>query len=967
MKRLEMLLQGECTSHILPFLWMKGEDNNTIGRELDRIEECGIREVCLESRPHPDFCGPGWWENLDYVCAEAKKRGMRLWILDDNKFPTGHANGGYEKQPDKKKLYLGERHMDIHGPCRNGAVLVGNFIPSDGKLLGILAVPKPDGESLAVSGEGIIDLTSRYQNGFVYFDLPEGAYRLFILFTTRKGGGRDEYMNLIDSDSVRVLIDEVYEKHYERYGEYFGSTIAGFFSDEPELGNVPGYPFDDTLGRKDQRLPWSGELEAELRGKWGEDFLTSLPALWYDSGEKTVRIRSEYMDCMTGLVEKCFSGQVGEWCAEHGVEYIGHIIEDDNAHTRMGCSIGHYFREMEGQHMAGIDVVHHQIVPGFTEPVHQWIAGDRDGEFFHFGLAKLGSSAAHIQGNKKNRALCEIFGNYGWAEGNSFMKWLTNHMLVRGINEFTPHAFSMRYPDPDCPPHFYAGGNNPGFACFTWLMKYMNRAAHLLTGGVHLADAAVLYHAESEWSGGETMFFQKPGRKLMEAQLDYDVIPADVLMPGAGEFGRRENGKDMSCGDGDVSAAGKEGMPAADCARTKEYACVEDGWLCIREERYSCLILPYARYLDGRAVRFVSENAPKGLRVFVIDALPEGDTLGNPLPENWKSCVTVVPLWQIAEKVEELEDAMGGRELSVRSGDGTAAAGRFPNLRSLAMRQPDGLTAMYFNESVSEKVCAQVQVKNPAYGAGRVTVYDPWQNRAECFALQGGVIPLNLEPGEAVFYCLESSEAVACGLEPGEAAHCPGAGEALLYSPGKGGEKGEVPACEGAFPILAGRRKLDVEWKVSRWEQPHIVGEKAEQEISQTEEQSVPVFEEAAVLRAGEELPNLNGPDYWPSFVGIFRYETEFEQKMEQGGRYYLVLPEASDSVRVELNGADLGFLAGFPSRVEITEALREGKNALVLEVTNTLVWRIKDGASTHLQVPATGITAVPVIEWYEN
>ncbi|MFR6333047.1 MAG: hypothetical protein ACLUOI_32625 [Eisenbergiella sp.] len=71
------------------------------------------------------------------------------------------------------------------------------------------------------------------------------------------------------------------------------------------------------------------------------------------------------------------------------MEYISHIIEDDNAHTRMACSIGHYFREMEGQHMAGIDVVHHQIVPGFTEPVHQWIAGDRDGEFFHFGLAKL--------------------------------------------------------------------------------------------------------------------------------------------------------------------------------------------------------------------------------------------------------------------------------------------------------------------------------------------------------------------------------------------------------------------------------------------------------------------------------------------------------------------------------------------------------------------------------------------------
>ena len=127
MKHLQALLQGKCTSHILPFLWMKGEDNETIGKELDKIEKCGIREVCLESRPHPDFCGPKWWENLDFICAEAEKRGLRLWILDDKKFPTGYANGGFEKHPEKSKLYLGERHMDIMGPCRSGAVLVEKF------------------------------------------------------------------------------------------------------------------------------------------------------------------------------------------------------------------------------------------------------------------------------------------------------------------------------------------------------------------------------------------------------------------------------------------------------------------------------------------------------------------------------------------------------------------------------------------------------------------------------------------------------------------------------------------------------------------------------------------------------------------------------------------------------------------------------------------------------------------------
>lgn len=70
-----------------------------------------------------------------------------------------------------------------------------------------------------------MDLTDTMENGFVYFDLPEGAYRLFILFTTRTGGGRDHYMNLIDSSSVKVLLDEVYEKHYARYSKYFRKVM----------------------------------------------------------------------------------------------------------------------------------------------------------------------------------------------------------------------------------------------------------------------------------------------------------------------------------------------------------------------------------------------------------------------------------------------------------------------------------------------------------------------------------------------------------------------------------------------------------------------------------------------------------------------------------------------------------------------------------------------------------------------
>ncbi len=42
MKHLQALLQ-ESVPHDIPL--MKGEDNETIGKELDKIEKCGIRGV----------------------------------------------------------------------------------------------------------------------------------------------------------------------------------------------------------------------------------------------------------------------------------------------------------------------------------------------------------------------------------------------------------------------------------------------------------------------------------------------------------------------------------------------------------------------------------------------------------------------------------------------------------------------------------------------------------------------------------------------------------------------------------------------------------------------------------------------------------------------------------------------------------------------------------------------------------
>ena len=215
------------------------------------------------------------------------------------------------------------------------------------------------------------------------------------------------------------------------------------------------------------------------------------------------KVRYDYMDVVTRAVERDFSCQIGDWCRNHGVQYIGHLIEDNNQHSRTGSSLGHYFRGLAGQDMAGIDNIVGQVLPcqEETSGVYPGSRG-RDGHFIIMHLESWLLPLLQWNHRKMGRSMCEIFGAYGWSEGVQLEKHLLDHFLVRGINHFVPHAFSAKaFPDPDCPPHFYTHGNNPQYRHFGKLMAYANRVCELLSGGKHIAPVGILYQAESDWTG----------------------------------------------------------------------------------------------------------------------------------------------------------------------------------------------------------------------------------------------------------------------------------------------------------------------------------------------------------------------------------------------------------------------------------------------------------------------------------
>ena len=597
------LLNYNHENYILPFLWMRGEEEHVIREEIARIYECGIRGICVEARPHPDFAGPGWWHDLDIVMEEAKDRGMRVWVLDDAHFPTGYANGLIEKKyPHRKKTYINYNTADVLGAQNEVTIHISPMLKpktswldlgkpiekeeqKNNKLVSVVAA------KLVADGiihEELIDLTEKVADDFLTCTLPDGPWRIYVVYETKTDGGNPKYINMIDEESVSTQLEAVYIPHYERYKEEFGKTFAGFFSDEPSFGNTSGFDFNETIGQKDMPLPWSKEAEKMLGEALGAQWKVFLPYLWISSEEmnQCIHTRYTYMDIVTRLYEKNFSNQLGKWCEEHKVEYIGHVIEDNDQHSKLGSGAGHFFRALSGQHMSGIDVIGGQVIFGGAGLERRGIFKG-DGEFYHYTLGKLGSSYGHLDPKKKGRTMCELFGAYGWKLGVRDMKYILDHLVVRGINYLVPHAFSMsEYPDIDCPPHFYARGNNPQFKHFAHLMRYANRLCHIFNDGKHVAPVAVLYHGESEWTG-EYMKMQKPARLLTEDQIDFDFVPVDML----NEL-HSYNGK------------------------------VENNSLKINGEEFKCLVIPYSQYITKELASFIKNS--NGLEIIFVGGRPEG-------------------------------------------------------------------------------------------------------------------------------------------------------------------------------------------------------------------------------------------------------------------------------------------------------------------------------------------------------
>lgn len=726
MKIIDQVRNGEHNNHMLPFLWMHGESQETITEYLEKILSTGINEVCLESRPYEEFLRDEWWEDLSYIIKECERLGMSFWILDDKRFPSGYANGVIsEKHPHLQKLFLSMKSLDFVGPKKNAKILLKwmSYIErptimsvgseksdtekngennNGGSIIAVYAARKTSYNK--IDEETIILLNDKVKNDVLTWDMPNGEWSIFVLSTTHDGGEEATagYLNPLLKESTHILLDTVYKAHYEKFSDKFGTVIKGFFSDEPRFGNIKGP--NASIGRVEMPLPWTEGLEDKLSQKLlisKSSLLAKLLLLFIGESKEAYKIRYEFMDLITMMYSENFSQLIGDWCNNHNVEYIGHVIEDNNAHARLGYGSGHFFRSMSGQDMAGIDIVLHQLIPrqnrGFFK---SFTSNGWDGEFFTYGLAKLGASLGHLDPKKKGRTMCEVYGAYGWSEGLRLMKWITDHMLVSGVNYFVPHAFNMNsFPDLDCPPHFYASGNDIEFPSMNILITYINRISHLLSGGKHSSSVGLLYHGEAEWLG-EYMEFQKPAKILTEHQIEFDVVSIDMIL----------NHTNILC---------------------NSYS--------INNQIFNSLVIPYSQNLPDELIVKLDEMLEHGIEIIFIKELPEVIKKKQPIKDVYSSSYRIIELEELHLKLKKDVDRLVTKK-------------KEPYLRYYHYNIEHGDIFMLFNEDLYNDMNISVSFPTQKLLRG----YNPIDNKIIDLKKSGNYYEVLLSKGETlIVYTVE--------------------------------------------------------------------------------------------------------------------------------------------------------------------------------------------------------------------
>jgi hypothetical protein len=513
-----------------------------------------------------EYLSPEHLEQLKHAVAEAKRLDIEVAIT----FGPGWSFGGPWVKPEDQSKVLCIGSIDLTGGSPFKGVLpqpkdsLKNGVNDTGLLIAVIAARVVTQDQLDASSLTILSGKIKQGSNSLEWDIPAGKWRLMAFWLKRTEQENQAY----SGPKPSMVIDHLSQSAMQNYCNYlggiltqcigneFGRTVDSFFCDSFEVQKLPN------------SLLWSNDVLANFKKEYGYDFTKYLPAIWFDIGSLTSRVRYDLGLFMSDLGLKTVFKTFDDWCATHQVQ------ARIQPHYR--------FTEELVQGSGAIARPETEATTTRFEPLADPHKATASGARFYGRDIVSAESYTFIHTDRYRTSLQD-------------MKIATDAFLRDGITQFYNHGYFASpemhvAPTRDVPWASRISHWNTWWNYYHCLTEYVSRSAYLLRQGQLVSDVLIYSPQATAWSevalfGGarRTMPYGDLAKTLVANGYDFDIVNDDLLQHRA----RFQGGK------------------------------VE-----INGYKYGVLILPKANVMPIETARALVNFAKAGGTIIALDELP---------------------------------------------------------------------------------------------------------------------------------------------------------------------------------------------------------------------------------------------------------------------------------------------------------------------------------------------------------
>ncbi|NCB08396.1 MAG: hypothetical protein EOM73_09555, partial [Bacteroidia bacterium] len=476
--------------------WNEQITEEGIDFHMQKFKEAGIGGVFVHPRPGllTEYLSEEWFYLFDYTVQKGKELGMKVWIYDENSYPSGFAGGHVPAEMPDSYQHGAGLSLEIRPDL--------NFAFSD-----TVAVV------LKKTADGFIDISAA-------IDQENGQPATYYIFRKTYPGkspwyGGFTYVDLLYKGVTEKFLDLTMTKGYEKSKADFGGTLPGIFTDEPNL---------EAAMPRGTVLRWTPDLWDAFQQRWGYDLRPNLPSLVEETGNWK-KVRHDYYELILELFVDRWAKPWSRYCDEMGLKWTGHYWEHGWPEPTHGFDEAAFYIWHQ---MPGVDMLGNRL--------------DTDGLGGQFGndrAVRELRSAANQAG--RTRTLSETYGGGGWEMSFETQKRLADWQGVMGVNFVNQHLsyYSLNGVRKfDYPPSF--SYHEPWWKHYKLMGDYIGRMSMAMSAGQQINQILVLQPNTSAW-----MYYSRKDKnpainsirdgfknfvyRLEQKHVEYDLGSENVL------------------------------------------------------------------------------------------------------------------------------------------------------------------------------------------------------------------------------------------------------------------------------------------------------------------------------------------------------------------------------------------------------------------------------------------------------